>query len=160
MAKEVITEYNTLDFENLVSIRANLRQNDLIQIFQEINRVIKESTTEKNGPVITATYSSQMEDEEMVMDMEILCPVKNKIELPDGYVFKPLFHLVNAVKLEYEGHPNEAASIVQNALQYIAERNWMPITPIYNIVTYEPKSKEELEKYAMSIYIGVSENIL
>ena len=43
---------------------------------------------------------------------------------------------------------------------YIAERNWMPITPIYNIVNYEPKSKEELEKYAMSIYIGVSENIL
>lgn len=160
MAKEVITEHNTLDFENLISIRATLRQSDLIQIFQEMNRIIKESTTEQNGSFISATYSSEIENDEMVMDMEILCPVKNKIALPDGYEFKPVFHLVEAVKLEYEGHPNEAPAAMQKLMQHIAESKLTPITPIYNIVTYEPKSKEEFDKYAMNVYVGVSENIL
>lgn len=155
-----ITEHNTLDLNNLISIRATMRQSDLLQVVQEINRVIEESTTEKKGQFITGVYSSRMEDEEMEIDVEVLCPVKQRISLPDGYTFKPIFHLADALKLEYQGHPKDSQAAIQELMKYINDQNLTPITPMYNVTTYEPKSKEELDRFAMELYIGVSENIL
>lgn len=155
-----ITEHNTLDLQNLISIRATMQQQDMLQVVQEMSKIISESVTEKNGPFISGVYSSYMENDELLMDVEILWPVKQKIELADGYVFKPVFHLVNAVKLEYQGNPKDSQLAIQELVEYIKNQNLTPITPMYNITTYEPKSKEELDKFAMELYIGVSENIL
>lgn len=155
-----ITEHNILNLYNLISVRALMNQNDLIKAIQEINKIIDESTTKRNGQFITGTYSNNIENGEMIMDVEILCPVKQKIDLPNGYTFKSFFHLTNAVKLEYQGNPEDSRSAIQELMQYINENELTPITALYSITTYEPKSQDELNSYSMELYIGISKNIL
>lgn len=156
----IITEHNTLNMNNLISFRSTLNQQGVFQAMKEIDMIVSESKTERNGSVVTTTYSSKMENGEMVMDVEILYPVLQKIDLPSGYNFKPVFHLCNTVKMRYQGSPMKAQEAMKEFMLYITEHNLKLITSIYTVIAYEPKSKEEFENYTVEVYVGISENIL
>ena len=156
----IITEHNTLNMNNLISFRSTLNQQGVFQAMKEIDMIVSESKTERNGSVVTTTYSRKMENGEMVMDVEILYPILQEIDLPMGYNFKPVFHLCNAIKMRYQGNTMKAQEAMKEFTLYITEHNLKPITSVYTVIAHEPKSKEDLDNYAMEVYVGISENIL
>lgn len=155
-----ITENAKLEMENVISYRNEITQQDTIHIMREMNSIIKESLAKKNGLTVTATYNVINYDKNPIVDMEILIPLDRKISVPSNYVFKPIFRLNNAVKMQYKGHPAKLQENIKEFMEYISAKKLTPITPSYNVTVYEPKNKDDLENYAVDMYIGVSDNIL
>lgn len=155
-----IVENAKFEMENVISYRSEITQQDAVHIIKEMNSIITDSLAKKNGFTVTATYNVISYDKNPIVDMEILIPLDKKISVPSNYIFKPTFRLNNAVKMQYKGHPAKLEENVKKFMEYISERKLTPITPSYNVTVYEPKNRDDLENYAVDMYIGVSDNIL
>ena len=118
----------------------------------------KENGIEKAGNIVTATYA--VDTSSGIMDIEILVPMNKEILLPDGYLFKPIFKLVNAIKIRHEGNPAFLQKSADEMTEYIQENKLTPITVGYNVIVNEPKTPQDIDNMIVDIYVGVNPNIL
>lgn len=150
----------TLEMKNVLAFHGKLSQSEIMDILGDMEVHIKELGIEKNGNPVTVTYQVFQEGKQLLMDVEIMIPVSKQIVPPQGYSFKPIFKLVNAVKIRIVGHPSLLKEGVQSLVDYVKKENYTPITPVYTETIYIPKNKAEIDNTITDLYIGVSYNIL
>ncbi|MBZ4647229.1 MAG: hypothetical protein PWR27_1951 [Petroclostridium sp.] len=156
----VIERDKSLRLENVLSLRKKMTQQEVQQEMMKIGKFLQDNGIRKTGPVVTATFAVETDNEQPLMDMEILVPIDRKAELPEGYRLKEVFHLLHAVYARHEGNPNMLQNTYNEMLAYIQQNNLQQITAGYNVNIKEPKSAQELDDMVIDVYIGVNPSIL
>lgn len=100
-----ITTNQTYEMINVISYRAKMTQAQVTQIMKQLSDFISENVLTKSGCITTSTFAVENINNQIVMDIELLCPVDRDITLPAGFIFKPVFRLNNAVKIVHTGNP-------------------------------------------------------
>ncbi|MBN2617880.1 MAG: hypothetical protein JXR64_06150 [Spirochaetales bacterium] len=86
-----------LKLENLLSLRKKMTMKQIQDEMFNLELYLKENNIEKNGPVVTTTFSVEQILNEQIVDMEILIPIKHSVKIDNTYLLKKEFHLTNAI---------------------------------------------------------------
>lgn len=155
----MILENQTLKFNNLLSLRKNMTQQDIPSEMSKLEQYIKDSSATKIGPIITTTFSITQSIEPM-MDMEILIPIDKEINSNTFFKFKKNFILTNAIKAIHTGNPKFLKNTFDSINLYIQQNNLQPITSAYNVTIHDAKNISEIDKVEINIYVGMNPNKL
>lgn len=153
----VIESNKELRLENVLSLRKKMTQTEINEEIININRFFESRGIEKQGPFMTTTYAIEQNN---LFDMEILVPMNKAVELPQKYVFKPVFKLVNAIYVRHKGNPSLLQTVYNEIYAYIHNNKLQPITPAYNVTVKEITPGMNMDDVVIDIYIGISPNIL
>ncbi len=82
---------------NVLTLRKKMTSQEIIFEIIKLMKFLKENGLEKAGTITTVTFSIEMQNGVPLIDMEILVPLSKRITISSEYVFKPIFHMVNAV---------------------------------------------------------------
>lgn len=144
-----------LELDNLLSFRGKVSNEQLQQVNQEMEQLIKSVEAKKNGYPITATYGV----EETILDIEILIPVNKRIECNNTqFVFKDKLKIVNAVKSVHKGNPATLQDTCNELNQYMMAHQMVPITVGYNVT--KKVDMLDINQSEIEVYVGISPNIL
>ena len=91
-------------------------------------------------------------------DIEFLIPVNKKISESFAFKFKPVFKLVNAVKIRHEGSMKQIERAEHTLDEYITQNAMQPVTPVYYL--FIQCTEYNNEDNIVDLYKGISENIL
>lgn len=108
---------------------------------------------------IVATVHEKEDISGMEMsDIEFLIPINKKISESSAFKFKPVFKLVNAVRLRHEGSMSKIKESEYILNEYISRNSLQSVTQVYYlfIQSTEYDNKDNI----VDIYQGISENIL
>jgi len=156
---EGIETGKVLKFENLISLRKKMTQQQIQEELMKLGNYLKENNIKKVGPLITATFAVEDVNGQQLIDSEFLIPVDQKASLPNEYKFKEKFHLVNAVYKRYVGNLFELQGAYSEIMNYIQQRSFHQITAGYNVNVNEEEAAKGAEPI-IDIYIGVNPSIL
>lgn len=146
--------------KNVLSLRKKVTQAQANDEMSKIAKLLEEKNVKQNGPVITATFDVDTEKVPPLLDMEILVPMDRQVNLPEGYRFKNIFHIVGAVHAKHSGSPAALPDTYNELLAYIKKNNLQQITAIYNVYTKSAAEREASEALDIDVYIGVNPSIL
>lgn len=154
MAKEI-------EFDHMLSFRKELKQSQVEKEVEKLLEMIKINNLNIKGPVISATYSLQPNEEasEQTMDFEVLIPVDRETNISGSYRYLPKFKITNALFCKYTGDPQKIDQVYLKITEYIESNNLHPITTFYNI-TKQEKNENDQNVTVIEIYIGLNPNIL
>ena len=100
-----IRNHQEVKLENLLYCRKKLEEAKINDEFAAMSSFIAKNNLNQIGGVITAVH--RIDRESKLLDMEIMIPVENSFEETTTYKRKSIFHLVNALHLQYKGSPND-----------------------------------------------------
>lgn len=149
-----IKEKQELNVTNLLSFRGKVSQAELEAISRDMHDTIARGGAKTVGSVVTATYDVEGE----TIDMEILVPIDRPVDSVGRYEYKERLLIVNAVMIEYKGHPEGLQDAMEQLNQYIIDNHMQPITVGYNVT----KRNDSLvqESVELEVYVGINPNIL
>lgn len=144
----------TLEVENLLSVRDKFRQQELSRIASELETQVRAAGAEKTGYPISVTYGVEGE----WIDAEILLPINKRIPSIGKYVFKEKLLITNALQAKHIGNPTELQLTCNELNRHIIDNKLVPITAGYNVTRrvdmLNPNNSE------IDVYVGISPNIL
>lgn len=155
-----IEKNKSLRYENLLSLRKKMTQAQVQEEMMKIGSLLNETGARKNGSIVTATFSVENGDGQPILDMEILVPLDRPAILPQPYILKPVFQLVNAVYARHQGNPNLLQNTYHELLQYITNNQMQQITAAYNVNVNDLQPGQSLEEMIIDVYIGINPSIL
>ncbi len=158
--ERMVEQNKQLKMENVLSLRKKMTQMQLQQEMTKIGEFLQQQSVKKSGYIVTATFSVEIQGSQQLMDVEILVPLDRKIELPEEYTFKPVFNLVNALSIRYEGSPVNFQSAINQLNEYIQANNQQVITATYNVMVKEATSEDDMNDMIIDVYVGVNPSIL
>ncbi|EPZ37559.1 Transcriptional regulator, effector-binding domain/component [Anoxybacillus ayderensis] len=151
---EILTNQEII-FGNVVSYRGKIKQSQFNEVLTKMIKLLEGMNVNKEGPLITTTFNVESVGNENVFDMEILIPIDKKIELPKGYVFKDVFHLVHAISTRYIGDPIGLQDVYNQLIGFISRNKLQPITTAYNVYINDT-SFFKGEPPVIDVYIGIN----
>ena len=149
-----------LKLENVLSLRGKMTQSQVQQEMTALDKYLDDKEARKNGPIITATFSMEVCNEQPLIDMEILVPLASKIDVDKKYVFKEIFHLVNAVYARHKGNPATLQNTYNEMTKYINDNNLQQITVPYNVNIVDMQNTKSIDNIIIDIYIGINPSVL
>ncbi len=99
---------------NVLTLRKKMTSREVILEILKLKKFLKDNGLKKNGSITTVTFSIEMQDGVPLIDMEILVPLPKRVTITNEYVFKPIFHVVNAVCISKES--DKETSRIHNLL--------------------------------------------
>lgn len=149
-----------LKMSHVFSVSKKLTMAQFQREIQTIGQFFHANGIQKKGPVVTVTHGIEHVDGEQIMNMEILVPMDGSFDLPSPYVFKPHFHLVNALYVRHQGHPSKLQEAYEKLGNYISENKLQPITPAYAVTVEEPQSMDHANDAVIDLYVGINPSAL
>ncbi|KOA19071.1 hypothetical protein CLHOM_25740 [Clostridium homopropionicum DSM 5847] len=156
----MILEKQELKLSNLISLRKKMTQQEMVLEMKKLGEYIKEQGSEKNGPVLTATFGIEQRGFEQILDIEILIPLNKEIEAINTYKLKKEFFLTNALKITHIGNPVLLQNTYNELNEYIQEKCVQPITAAYNVTLKDIVDSSKMDEAVIDIYIGLNPNKL
>lgn len=153
-----IEKNQEVKLQNLLSCRRNIQEKDIDKEFAEMAAFIKMYKLNQVGGIITTVHKIDKDSE--LLDMEIMIPIEHKATDLKKYTVKPIFHLVNALHLGYQGSPGNLSTAHQEIFKYVAEHKLQPITPLYNFYSNKLDETQSLEDLKVDLLIGVNPSII
>ena len=152
-----IIEKQELRLSNLISVRKKMSQKELAEEVQNMKTMIAHSD-QKAGDLVTATFAAENNEKgEVIMDVEILCPVEKEISVMQPYVLKKELYITNALMSEFSGPASGISSVYNEINKYIMEHMLQPVTAAY---TVNKGIANEGNKADIAVYVGINPNVL
>ena len=126
-----IIEHQDIQLNNLISYNTKVKHSDILKLTQYISDNLHVLDLKKNDNIIFAE-KDHVNDE--MVNVEILIPVKGKIEKCREYDYKPIFKLNNAVIIRHEGNLNDLPQTENILHNFIKEHDFQASTQPYYIV--------------------------
>lgn len=126
-----IIEHQNIQLSNLLSYNTKVKHSDILKLTKYISDNLHVLDLTKNDNIIFA--EKEHENDEMV-DVEILVPVKGKVEECSEYDYKPIFKLSNAVIIRHEGSLKDLPITESLLNDFIKEHDFQPSAGPYYIV--------------------------
>ena len=155
--KAIIEEGKELVMENILSLRKKMKQQEVNEEMIKIEKFLEVNGVKRIGAIVSCTHGLENNN---VVDLEILVPINNKIELPSEYKFKPIFKLVNALYIRHKGNPALLQNIYNELITYIRKNGFQEITSGYNVAVIDMKPGMSMDELVTDVYIGISGNVL
>lgn len=155
----VIERDQDLYFENVLSCRIKATYDEIAEEVTGIESFLSRGVIRRTGPFITSFISLELIRGEQIIDFEILFPIDRKIEPAAHYTIKPLFHLVNALRLRHEGGHATLPRAYNELLVYMISEGLQPVTPLYNVAECGEYGLIE-NCDAFDVYVGVNPSVV
>ena len=147
-----------LQYENVLSYRTEIPISDLNSMII----FIQENTDALNlkicGNIAATVHGEKTISGLKMSDIEFLIPIDKKIKENSAFKFKPLFKLVNAVKLRHEGSLSKIKESEYILNEYISQNALQSVTQIYYL--FIQSTEYDNGDNIVDIYKGINENIL
>lgn len=153
-----IENHQEVKLHNLLSYRQKIREEDIDNEFAEMAAFIDMHELNQIGGVITTVH--KMDKETNLLDMEIMIPIEHQTTELSKYTIKPLFHLINALYLSYQGNPSHLSNAHEKIFQYVAQNKLQPITPLYNFYSNKIEEAQSIEELKVDLLIGINPSVL
>lgn len=138
---------------NLIAISGKYNLNSFNQLVQDTVKLFKPYSKYNHEYIITTTKSIEVVNHEQIIDVEILFPITDRIQVQEPYTFKEQIRITNALYLKVD-----VIAKLQDAMnkinQYVIEKKLQPITSAYLVQTMEEG------KAVVEIYMGINPNII
>lgn len=82
---------------NVITLRKKMTSKQVVFEIIKLKKFLKDNNLKQYGAITTVTFSIEMYNGLPLIDMEILVPLSKRVTTSGDYVFKPIFHMVNAV---------------------------------------------------------------
>ncbi len=89
--------------KNVLTLRKKMTSQEVILEILKLKKFLRDNGLKKTGSITTVSFSIEMQNGVPLIDMEILVPLPKRVTISNEYVFKPIFHVVNAVCISKEG---------------------------------------------------------
>lgn len=151
-----------LKVENVLSLRKRMTQEEINIEMGKIGKFLQDNEIKKVGSIITATFAIEENCGRHLMDMEILVPIDKikEFDFPGEYIFKPLFHIFDAVYARHEGNPATLQNTYNEILDFIQQNKLQQVTAGYNVQVKDFLPGMTADEIVIDVYIGVSRNVL
>lgn len=151
--KTIIEVDKEIQFNNVISFRKKMKSSEIKSEIDRFHAYVESEGASIIGPMISATFNSEVFEGIQVLDMEFLFPISKKITDTPEFKFKEEFHLVHAVYTRFSGDPAHLQSVYEDLANYIRSNNLQQITAAYNV---NDKVKSSSNYPVIDIYIGVN----
>jgi hypothetical protein len=128
-----ITEGTNFVFHTLLSLRKQLRLEEVPAEFSGIASYLESLHCRMTGPYITHIHSGEMESGADGYDVEILVPLPVATEVAPPYTFVPCLLIRNCVNLRYHGPADDIEEQYDALMRYTREHRLEPVTGLYQI---------------------------
>ena len=139
-----VIEHQALIHYHVLSYETIIESSQMQEMIEGIHRSVSALGLQQCGNIITTRKG---------IKTEFLVPVNKKFETTEYYKYKPVFRLVNALKVRHYGDFSDIHVCVDEIIRYINDNSLMAITNPY-YVDKDPANS------IYDVYIGVSENEL
>lgn len=153
----LISEKQTLEAHRLLVFCGELEKREISKKIAEMMAYAESRGISVAGNVISVTFSSRDSEKGQILRVGIYLPVNGRLDDRGDVMWQEKFLLSNAVKLEFEGTPEQLPEACQRVEKHIREKKLKVVTDAYRVIK---KTDEQFNRIAMEIYIGVCENIL
>jgi hypothetical protein len=141
-------------FENVFSCRLAATQCEIRKELERIPDLLRRAGVRRSGPVVTTTSSLNIFRGRPILDFEILFPLDGKMTSTGCYEIKPLFHLVNALRLRHDGGRDTLPRSYDELVVYMISEELQPITPLYSVVS--PQGEALVDDVGpVEVYVGI-----
>ena len=131
------TESEKVEYYNLVRFRNWIRQDEMSELYAELNRVILGNNAKKCGPLISCTHVVRKNGETLELDFEIMVPIDKKIPLTMEFCMCEKFTIENAMDVQIITDKYMLEKEVKEVNGYIKSNNILPKTEIYSVLESE-----------------------
>lgn len=143
-------------YENLLSYKTIIEIENIFEVIGYILKNIDKIGVQKINKMIFCMYGGIYSGKKN--EIEFLIPVDNTLTDNDYFSFKPIFKMINAVKIRHEGLPKDLHISYDLLIDYIKKNGYKPITSAYCMVV---RCDNEIPSNGIiDIYIGLNSNIL
>ncbi|MDL4838913.1 GyrI-like domain-containing protein [Aquibacillus rhizosphaerae] len=149
----------SLTFNKLVSLRKKMEQKEIQQEVYKMSQYLDAQGVRKLGPLISATFGIETQQNKQIFDMEFLVAVDRELDLPEDYTFKQEFRLVNAIFKRHTDSPEMLESTYNELNTYIQQNDLLQITAPYNVNVNDVEESSS-QGPVIDVYIGISPNRL
>lgn len=146
----------SIKFDHVASFRKKIKQSEVDNELGKFVAILQGSGARRNGPMISATFGVENDQEEPILDIEFMFPIDRPIDLPEPYKFKPVFQLVDAIYTRYAGNPQGLDRVFMELMNYINQNQLIQVSAGYKISTQPPTGSEA----CFDVYIAVNQSIL
>lgn len=147
-----------LQYENVLSYRTQIQISDVNKMIGFIQRNTDALNLKICGNIAATVHEKENISGMEMSDIEFLIPVNKKISESSAFKFKPVFKLVNAVKIRHEGSIKEIGHSEHILNEYILQNAMQPVTQIYYL--FIRSTEYDNGDNIVDIYKGINENIL
>ena len=126
-----ILEHQNIHLDNLISYTTKVKRSDILKLTQYISDNLHVLDLKKNDNIIFAEKEF-INDE--TLNIEVLIPVKGKIQECKVYNYKPIFKLNNALMIRHEGSIDTISKTRTILYKFIEEHGFKPSSEPYYIV--------------------------
>lgn len=147
-----------LQYENVLSYRTKIQISDVNKMIGFIQRNTDALDLKICGNIAATVHEKKNISGMEMSDIEFLIPINKKISESSAFKFKPVFKLVNAVKIRHEGSMKEIERSEHILDEYILQNSMQPVTQIYYL--FIQSTEYDNGDNIVDIYKGISENIL
>lgn len=147
-----------LQYENVLSYRTKIQISNVNKMIGFIQRNTDALDLKICGNIAVTVYEKENISGVEMSDIEFLIPVNKKISESSAFKFKPVFKLVNAVKIRHEGSMKLIERAEHTLDEYITQNAMQPVTPVYYL--FIQCTEYNNEDNIVDLYKGISENIL
>lgn len=138
---------------NLITISGKYNIENFNKLVQDTLNLFKPYEKDGKDCIITTTKSLEMVNNEQVIDVEILVPVSEKMEVQEPYIYKEKIRIVNALYLKVDDI-TKLQEAMNQINEYVIEEKLQPVTTAYLV------QKKEEGKPVVEIYMGMNPNII
>lgn len=136
-----------------------MKQSDVQKELEKMGSFINENGIKKTGSLISSTQSVQEVDGEQLLEMEFLLPIDKEVDGNNEFLFKPQFHLMNAVYMRYQGPVGRLPDAYKEIEAFINKEKLQQITSVYSTNSNEEEVRKG-ELPVFDLYVGVNPSIL
>lgn len=147
-----------LQYENVLSYRTKIQISDVNKMIGFIQRNTDALDLKICGNIAATVHEKKNISGMEMSDIEFLIPINKKISESSAFKFKPVFKLVNAVKIRHEGSMKLIERAEHTLDEYITQNAMQPVTPVYYL--FIQSTEYDNEDNIVDLYKGISENIL
>ena len=146
-----------MEVNNLISIRQKTSPAQAQALLVNLVEYVKTQGANRTGLPISTTYS--MDAATQMMDIEFYLPIDKEIPSTGEFVYKPLLHLSNCLRMTYKGNPQFFQKACEDLNQYMAQNKLVPITTGFNVNRNEVTKQEDLEQFEVDVYVSINPNV-
>jgi len=151
-----IIQNQNIYMRDIISYTADIKKTEIINLIRYVSQNIKALDLRIGNKIIYTIKSYNQNSGKH--NVEVLIPVRGKVSKSEGFEYKKVFKLVNAVTVRHEGSIDSIDTTEKCLEEYIASNNCQPLTkPYYRVIRESGSSSVDS---IIDIYIGVDYNEL
>ncbi len=143
---------------NILSYLIRIKYSDIYETTERLQKAAEALDLKVCGRIMTTVKSKTLTQSGSLSDIEFLVPVDRPFDSTVNYKYKPMFKLINAVRMRYEGDICGISESQFLLAKYLNENDLEPVTGHY--FSYIQALRESPRSSIVDIYVGINSNIL